>query len=174
MKTSLTLATLIAVTLAAAGSAQAQSFRIGSVKVDLGGHSYHGRSYRANYDYYRPQIADPFRGRRSNPYRRPIYNRPSQLDNLSYDSVTGRWLANVNSETVYESATDPNRDVVDPGSLRTRTFSALDADGNQINKTVTSWTSYGVPHSNTTSQIVQQAGDVTVVDEHKAYRSVAP
>jgi hypothetical protein len=159
---------------AAASSAQAQSFQVGPVSVNLGGHSHSGRSYRPKYDYYRPQVSDPFRSRRSNPYQRPIYNGPSQLDNLSYDPVTGRWVANVNSETVYESATDPDRDVVDPGSLRTRVLSTVDANGNQVNKTITSWTSYGVPHSNTTTQVVCQAGDLTVIDEHHALRSVAP
>jgi hypothetical protein len=62
-------------------------------------------------------------------------------------SSTGRWELKQTTDTIHASALDQNRGVGHPGSPRSKSSIARDAQGNVIERTVTSWTSYGVPHS---------------------------
>ena len=92
-----------------------------------------------------------------NPY--PTHWNPTiaqsrnHFDGFHYDPTTGRWTVDTTQNKLKESATDPNRAHIDPGSYRP-------VDRWQGNTHVTGfrWTSYGVPHSNLQYHTVGPSG----------------
>ncbi|MEZ6132592.1 MAG: hypothetical protein R3C59_28330 [Planctomycetaceae bacterium] len=67
---------------------------------------------------------------------------------FEYNWRTGRWEVVDETEDLYQSALDPNRNRIDPGSLRNVDEQYTDASGVQWRRYGQQWTSYGVPHGN--------------------------
>ncbi|WP_254510200.1 hypothetical protein [Anatilimnocola floriformis] len=81
------------------------------------------------------------------------------------DPSTGRWIVQTRQHETHFSALDPNRNVIDRGSQRTSSSISTDANGNQIESVTTSWTSYGVPHSNTVTRRITSGPNGTVIND---------
>ena len=77
------------------------------------------------------------------PWNPTIAQSQNHFDGFHYDPYTGRWTVDTTQNKLKESATDPNRGHVDPGSLR-----RVNRWQGNTHVTGTRWTSYGVPHSN--------------------------
>ncbi|MCP4195039.1 MAG: hypothetical protein GY768_30935 [Planctomycetaceae bacterium] len=81
------------------------------------------------------------------PYQPPWNPTVAQTHNhfsgFHYDPSTGRWTVDTTQSKVKESAIDPNRAHVDPGSWR-----RVNRWEGNTHVTGSRWTSYGVPHSN--------------------------
>lgn len=175
MKTSLfstlSAALVLVLTLGALQTCQAQSFH-----VDFGD-QFSGRSSRTGGayidDYGNLVIVSPGRNRPIQPSFNPVIDR-QESGEFKYDPRTGRWELKNTTDTIHASALDRNRGLVDPGSLRSTSNVARDAQGNVIETTVTSWTSRGVPHSNTTTRRIQQGNNGRVIDERNVMRSTGP
>ena len=132
----------------------------------LGGQSYNGRSYNGQSFTSPPRYSPPLTGRRPDtrptgerrpypiPRPRPIYNpnpvvgRDGFVD-TEYDPFSNITDVNRQTITTRQSALDPNRGYVDPGSLR-RVDRWINVNGKQVREHGTTWTSYGVPHGNLT------------------------
>jgi hypothetical protein len=76
---------------------------------------------------------------------------------VSFDAI-GRPINNFNQTTANASAYDPSRNVVDPGSYQTSTNMSRDSMGNEIEIVTNSWTSNGVPHSDTQRRYLTPSG----------------
>jgi hypothetical protein len=87
------------------------------------------------------------------------------------DPFTGRLVVDVNRDRIKDSALDPNRGIVDPGSLRNIDQWETDANGVVWHITGTEWTSYGVPHSNLRRRTKTQSGGVELNIDDKIARS---
>lgn len=173
MKILTTLACLSIAAACLAQTAEAQQLRFGPIGISLNGgrtfHDHHNHRssyyphisrYPSHYDHnHRPDKAEPGRYR-PNPWETPAYVGPKQVEKLVYNTRTGRWEVKVAEEVINQSALDPNRDVVDPGSYRQKSSISFDHLGNRVETTVTSWTSHGVPRSKTTTRNLSQAGNV--------------
>ena len=182
MKTvaTLTCLTIALATLSAASEANAQGFRLGPFSAQLGSgriqYTHPGSSHRY-VTPHRPIIANPGQPKRiglPNPWETPIYVQPKRLERLVFNPLTGQWQVKTTEEVINQSALDPNRGVVDPGSYRVTSSIGRDRYGNQVETRVESWTSYGVPHSNTTQRIIRRHGNVVVEEEKTVVRSANP
>ena len=134
----------------------------------LGGQSYNGRSYNGQSFASPPQRFSPPLTGRVRPYPqptggtrpypiprpRPIYNpnpvvgRDGFVD-TEYDPFSNITDVNRQTITTRQSALDPNRGYIDPGSLR-RVDRWINVNGKQVREHGTTWTSHGVPHGNLT------------------------
>ncbi|QDU25144.1 hypothetical protein ETAA8_02060 [Anatilimnocola aggregata] len=106
--------------------------------------------------------------------RNPVIDQGFDGGSMRIDPRTGRWIVNTNGHTIHRSAMDPNRNQVDPGSLRRSSSISRDAFGNQMETTVTSWTSFGRPHSTTNVRRIQNGRNGTVIDNQVILRSTNP
>lgn len=77
---------------------------------------------------------------------------------------TGQSLATV-------SAFDPNRGTVDPGSRRSSSSIVNDQFGNTYRETTNSWTSFGVPHSDTTRELITQSSTGVSIQQQQIAKS---
>ena len=85
----------------------------------------------------------------------------------------GRPVVQTDQSTIHQSALDPNRGTVDPGSVETSSSIVMDSFGNTVRETTTSWTSFGVPHSETTRQIISQSASSVVIDQQQQIQKSA-
>jgi hypothetical protein len=113
-----------------------------------------------------PVISDPFTGVNPfappKPYNPVIAQTKPKVTNVQYDAW-GRPIVTVEKDEVQQSALDPYRHVIDPGSLRQVNRYEYDAYGQRVHVTGTEWTSYGKPHSNLKKTKVSMSGDGTTV-----------
>ena len=88
-----------------------------------------------------------------------------------FDPYTGRWTVDTTQSKVKESATDPNRNHVDPGS-----WHRVDRWQGNTHVTGSRWTSYGVPHSNLQYHTVGPSGipGINHSQTTNVFRSVGP
>lgn len=77
-----------------------------------------------------------------------IYNSGNQMTGIQFDPFTGRITVRTDRTRVRESYLDPNRGLVDAGSLRYVDEVQVDASGVQWRVQGWQWTSNGVPHGN--------------------------
>ena len=153
MKTAINFALLTVLATAITSTANAQQISFGPVDVNLD-----SQSFRVDFN----RIPSPFNNNQvipqplpqPSPYHRgllPPYN-PVIQDQAQYDMVYDRfsrtWKPRRKQISIHDSARDPNRNVVDPGSMRYST--RWEYRNGVYTKVISrSWTSYGVPHSDT-------------------------
>lgn len=82
------------------------------------------------------------------PHANPIVGQEGFVD-TEYDPFTDVTDVNRQSVTTRDSALDPHRGVVDPGSLR-QVDRWIHVNGKLVREHGTTWNSYGVPHGNLT------------------------
>ena len=177
LKTACLLMTFVAATLSA-NLANAQQFQWGPVTVrvnSIGRTDHYPSVFPRPYPNRpgRPRIAEP-QPERHNPWENPIYVEPKQVERMVYDPATGTWKVKVTQEVINESATDPYRDVVDPGSFHVTTDYRYDRFGNRIRIVTEHWTSYGVPHFKRTQRTIQNRGNVEMDEELTVLGGSAP
>lgn len=182
MKTTATLAclTLALATLANASQANGQEFRIGPFSAQWASanpyHSHHGNDH-GHITPQQPKIPDPGQHHRigmPNPWETPLYVQPRHLEEVVFNPSTGKWQVKLAEKVINRSAADPNRDVRDPGSYHVSMGSFLDRNGNLVQRRTESWTSYGVPHSNSTERVIHSHGNLQVEEEKTVVRSASP
>lgn len=95
----------------------------------------------------------------------------SQTD-YRFNFWTGRWEVVQNTQQLYGSAFDPNRNVVvDPGSYQFVDQYYIDANGQQVHVTGPKWTSLGVPHDNLTYETVSQGAGIDILQRTTTTRA---
>ncbi|MFH5805002.1 hypothetical protein [Alienimonas sp. DA493] len=86
-----------------------------------------------------------------------------------FDPWTNHTTINQGTQTTFHSATDPNRHVVDPGSMQYVNRMVL-RNGQWVRETGRRWTSYGVPHADlnygSTTYIPNGSGGTTLNQDH--------
>jgi hypothetical protein len=97
----------------------------------------------------------------SNPY---IGNTGFQNEGVYVDPQTGQVHIKIGRERITQSALDPNRDIVDPGSLRNVNRYERDQKGTLWLITGRQWTSFGVPHDDLQRRSVTIGPNGAVVD----------
>ena len=117
---------------------------------------YYPPHHHGSYPYphhYHPPYYPPYHPPYPTGWNPTIAQTRNHVDGFHFDPYTGRWTVDTTQNKVKESATDPNRGHVDPGSLR----HVNRWEGNR-HVTGTRWTSYGVPHSNLQYHTVGPSG----------------
>jgi hypothetical protein len=108
----------------------------------------------------RPQTQRP-------PIQRPDFTNPTIFDSqfqnegVVVDPYTGHVIVNVGRDRMKESVLDPNRHIVDPGSLQIIDDYQRDEYGTLWHVTGRLWTSYGTPHSEIRRSRTSVAGGLT-------------
>lgn len=74
-----------------------------------------------------------------NPWETPLYVQPKHLEQVVFNPLIGKWQVKVAEEVINQSAADPNRNVVDPGSYHVAVGSFLDRNGNLVQRRTESW-----------------------------------
>ena len=91
-----------------------------------------------------PLISDPFTGirrfRPPTPYNPVIAKTNPKVTNVQYD-IWGRPIITAERDQVLQSALDPDRNVIDPGSLRRVNHYEYNGYGQRVHVTGTKWTS---------------------------------
>lgn len=99
-----------------------------------------------------------------------VFNGGVNVTGVGTDAF-GRPVVQTNQTVATASAFDPNRNVVDPGSMQTSSSIVTDSFGNSYQETTTSWTSFGVPHSDTNRQLVTQSASGVSIDQQQVVKS---
>ena len=170
MKTSSRLLALAVsfVCLTEIASAQQFGFDLGPIDVTIGGGIPQGVTFGTPAPTIRqPQFLNP-----NDPWNVPFDPNPTihttpKSTTAFYDPQTGRWTVRRKTHKIKASALDPNRHVVDPGSRRAKSSIRVGPDGTTYETMTVSWTSYGVPHSETTTRAIRRGGQLTNIDEMK-------
>lgn len=76
---------------------------------------------------------------------------------VEYDEY-GRVIVRTGRDNIHDSAHDPDRDVVDPGSYKYVNRKYRDRYGRLVHQYGPKWTSYGVPHSEITTRVISGSG----------------
>lgn len=91
-----------------------------------------------------------------NPWDTPVIQQQNPTV-IQYDPY-GRVIVNQSQDQVFDSAYDPNRHIVDPGSYRNVNYTTYDQWGRQVQVWGVTWTSYGVPHSKLSQRVITNIG----------------
>lgn len=104
-----------------------------------------------------------------------IGNTGTHVTGVYFDWTTMQWKVRTDQQVILNSALDPNRNVIDPGSYRYVDRYFRDWNGVLWHETGYKWTSLGVPHSNLTRHRVNRIGPGVAVDQNVTIlKSVAP
>lgn len=101
-------------------------------------------------------------------YNPEIYDSGVQISNFRYDPFSGRIIVRTDRRKVRESAFDPNRSNIDPGSYRVVNRYETDLNGVRWHITGTEWTSGGRPHGNLNRRRVVDQGNGIVEDKNES------
>ena len=89
-----------------------------------------------------------------------VWDSGQHVSGISYDPFTGRIRVRTDHRKIRESALDPNRQDIDPGSYERVDEYQTDAQGRRWRVTGYRWTSNGVPHGNLNRQRVSSNGGI--------------
>lgn len=101
----------------------------------------------------------------------PVADTGEVITGARFNFRTGTWIIDTDQRVLHNSALDPNRDSVDPGSYQTVNYTKW-SNGQLWHYTGARWTSFGVPHSTITRHAVSQTGwnNVQVNQSQTQYR----
>lgn len=100
-------------------------------------------------------------------YNPEIYDSGLQVSDFRYDPFSGRIIVRTDRRKVRESALDPNRTNIDPGSYRVVNRYETDINGVRWHVTGTEWTSGGRPHGNLNRRRMVNQGGGIVEDKNE-------
>lgn len=102
-----------------------------------------------------------------------VFDTGATITDIQFDA-SGRPVVITDQTIANQSAADPNRNVIDPGSYQTYTSTVSDAAGNTFQEVTELWTSYGVPHSNSYRQLVSQGPGGTTMQNQTVVKAPGP